>query len=258
MPAALRIAAPLRAAVERTELTFTSWNIRGCHPGAPFDAAAVAEVLLRTGADVIALQEAGAMGGGVHQAAAVAALLGMQHVYGPNVARLDGRWRCGNAILSRFPVLENTNHDLSVGGDVEPRGCLVAHLEMPSGETLVAASAHLGLRHGERARQATRLASLVAAQMHPLVLGADANDWFPGRDTRTLRGSLTDAWTSSGEGARATYPATLPMFRLDHVYVREPDVQVRHCETAASGLVRSASDHVPVVARVAVDFSASG
>lgn len=226
------------------ELTFATWNIHGCHPEATFDAAAVAEVIARTNADVVALQEAGAMAGGIDHAHAVALLLGMTCVAGPNVERLGGRWRCGNAILTRFPVLGSENHDLSVV-NAEPRGCLVARLELPGGGELTAASAHLGLRHRERVRQSERLAAILHAEIAgPLLVGMDANDWFPGRDTRVLRATLTDA----GAGARATYPAALPLLRIDHVYVR--DAAVERCETLTSSLIRATSDHLPVVARV--------
>lgn len=237
----------------RSELTFVTWNIHGCHPGAPFDAAAIADVIARTGAHVVALQEAGALVGGVDQAVAVARLLGMQAIAGPNVTRLGGRWTCGNAILTSLPVIESaTNHDLSVEG-AERRGCLVARLALPGGGDLLAASAHLGLRHGERTRQARRLAELFGTEDAPLLLGIDGNDWFPGRDTRTLRGSLVDAWSVAGTGAGATYPAALPLLRIDHVYVR--GAAVERCESAPSG---SASDHRPVVARVSMGGTAMG
>lgn len=251
-PAFLRRPALTLEAPARSELTFATWNIHGCHPGAPFDAAAVADVIARTGAGVVALQEAGAMYGGVDQAVSVARLLGMHAIAGPNVTRLGGRWTCGNALLTSLPVIESVNHDLSVEG-AERRGCLVARLALPGGGELLAASAHLGLRHGERTRQARRLAEIFEPEDAPLLLGADGNDWFPGRDTRALRESLVDAWSAAGIGTGATYPAALPLLRIDHVYVR--GAAVERCETAQSG---SASDHRPVVARVSMGGTTMG
>ena len=107
----------------------------------------------------------------------------------------------------------------------------------------------------ERSRQANLVSRVFdAADPAPVVLGADTNDWFPGRDTRRLRASFSDAWRTAGTGSRATYPAALPLLRLDHVYVRHPSVEVRRCETATSALIRATSDHLPVVARVAVAY----
>lgn len=245
------------AAVLRTELTFASYNIHGCGCSTEFDAERIAAALAETGADVIALQEAGVIEDEMDQVHQIGSLLGMHPVFGPNMTGMGGRYRYGNAILSRYPIASSANYDLSVPG-VEPRGCLVARLALPGGGALAAASVHLGLSHAERVEQARRLAGSgilggIAAEGTPLVVGGDMNDWFPGRDTRAMRGTLRDAWHVGGRGARATYPAAFPLLRLDHVFV-SPGVEVRSCGPARTALTRSASDHLPVVAKLSVAY----
>ena len=51
------------------------------------------------------------------------------------------------------------------------------------------------------------------------------------------------------EHGLATFPARLPMLRLDHVFVSR-SVVVTGVHTPRSALVRKASDHLPLV----VDF----
>lgn len=245
------------AAVSRTDLTFASYNIHGCGCSTEFDAQRVAAAIAETGADVVALQEAGVLENEMDQVHQIGALLGMNPVFGPNMTGMGGRYRYGNAILSRFPIASSANYDLSVPG-VEPRGCLVARLALPDGGEFAAASVHLGLSHGERVEQARRLAGSgilgsIVAEGTPLVVGGDMNDWFPGQDTRAMRKTMRDAWHVGGRGARATYPAAFPLLRLDHVFVAG-EVAVRSCAPARTALTRSASDHLPVVAKLSVAY----
>lgn len=245
------------AAVARTSLTFASYNIHGCDCSTAFDAQRIAAAIAETGADVVALQEAGVLQDEMDQVQSIASLLGMFPVFGPNMTGMGGRYRYGNAILSRFPISSSANYDLSVRG-VEPRGCVVARLALPGGGELAAASVHLGLSHAERVEQARRLVGSailggIAAEGTPLVVGGDMNDWFPGSDTRAMRGVMRDAWHVGGRGARATYPAAFPVLRLDHVFVAG-EVDVRSCGPSRTSLTRSASDHLPVVAHLSVAY----
>ena len=45
---------------------------------------------------------------------------------------------------------------------------------------------------------------------------------------------------------RRTWPALLPLFRLDHVFV-SGDLEVQSFEVPSDNLTRVASDHLPVV-----------
>lgn len=241
-----------------------SWNVRGCAGRRRFDPHAVADALFAQGADVIALQECGSDGGREH-AEAIAHSLGTHVAFGANLVR--GGWRYGNALLSRFPLEGPENLPLPGPANAEPRGCLTALVRIAPDLALRAASAHLGLGVRERAEQASVLAThpLFAGDV-PVAVGLDANDWFPGRDTRRLRARFRDAWRVAEKTApeddhrgspRATYPAAFPLLRLDHVYVDDA-VHVVRCRHADAPRIRSTSDHLPVVARLRVGPARTG
>lgn len=243
----------------RTELTFATYNIHGCsgRAAARFDHHRIAAAIQETGADLVALQEVREDAAGLDQVAAIAALLGMSPVFGPNMVCPRGSFRYGNALLSRLPLRDWANHDLSLPGR-EPRGLLVGRVSAPNGGTFAVGSVHLGLRHGERAVQVRRMLDEGAlgsplAEGMPVVLGGDMNDWFPGADTRGVRARLRDAWRARGRGGRNTYPALFPLLRLDKVLVAG-DVEVETCAPLRTPLARSASDHLPVVARLSVAY----
>lgn len=231
-----------------------SWNVHGCAGRRGFDPHAAAAVLLSLGADVAALQECGTDEKGREHAEAIAHSLGFAHVaFGPNLER--GIWRYGNALVSRFPLTRAENLSLPYAEDAEPRGCVSARVDLGGGATIIAASAHLGLGAFERAEQAAALVKHPRlASGAPLLLGVDGNDWFPGPDTRALRSHFSDAWRSAGAGTRGTFPASMPLLRLDHVYTRG-DLHILRCEHSDAAHARLVSDHVPVRARARVVYS---
>ncbi len=173
----------------------------------------------------------------------LAAATGLQAVPGPTLFKPGGDY--GNALLSRWPVLRVERHDLSVPGR-EPRGLLIAHLQTPELRLQVAVT-HLGLRPAERRRQvATILGHLPGDPTVPLLLLGDFNEWLLwGRPLRWLHHRFRPA------PAPRTFPARRPLLRLDRILASEALRlhQVRAVATAAS---RLASDHLPVVAQVAL------
>jgi len=85
-----------------------------------------------------------------------------------------------------------------------------------------------------------------AALTAPLVVCGDFNMWFPvpGPIARLLRQSLRDAAYLAG-ARRATWPARLPLLRLDRAYV-DGAVEVLTCGVLDDGEAREASDHLPL------------
>jgi len=234
-----------------------SWNIHGgVGRDGRMDLGRVARVLQHARCDVAALQEVGAPHRAhdgedrshevADQAAHLGRLLGWTAAYGPTLV-LAGR-PYGNAVLSRYPIVRVKNYDLSVRGR-EPRGCLRADLAVEGG-ALHLFNLHLGLSGGERRRQAAMLLSADllrdAALTAPLVVCGDFNMWFPvpGPIARLLRQSLRDAAYLAG-ARRATWPARLPLLRLDRAYV-DGAVEVLACGVLDDGEAREASDHLPL------------
>jgi endonuclease/exonuclease/phosphatase family metal-dependent hydrolase len=153
----------------------------------------------------------------------------------------------GNAVLSRYPLLSVERLDLTVGG-YEPRGALDVCIELDLTVPLRVMATHLGLRPGERREQVRRIVAAVERDSpHPTLLMGDLNEWFLwGRPLRWLHSHFREI-----PPAPPTFPARRPVFALDRIWV-SPTGSVRRLARHASTLARMASDHLPLVADIAV------
>lgn len=237
-----------------TMLRVLTWNI---HHGRGLDGAVDIERIAReiraSGADLVALQEVDVgtdRVAGQDLAGALGRACGMHAVFQRNIPFQNGEY--GNAILSRWPVGQVTNHHFSMLREGEQRGCLVATIEHPNRFRIRFASTHIDYRPDdtERVAHAHEILGLVAEDPTSLWLVAgDFND-LPGSQTyRVLATELVDGWRhGAGEGAGATYPAGAPTKRIDYIWLRYPsdaDGASRHAPGASSAVVldTSASDH---------------
>jgi endonuclease/exonuclease/phosphatase family metal-dependent hydrolase len=209
------------------------------------DPARVADVLREIDADVIGLQEVDARPGAgtdSEQLEFLAHRLGLTAVPGPTIVRHDGTY--GNALLTRRPLRAVRSIDLTYSSRREPRGAIDADLEL-DGAVVRFVVTHLGLLPGERRWQVKRLLErLAVGPCDGLVLCGDINEWFGiGRPLRWLHAAL-------GRGpAVRTFPAGLPLFALDRVWVSRRAVLLG-ARAHASATAREASDHLPCVADV--------
>ena len=131
-------------------------------------------------ADIMFLQEVQGRNekhGAQHaQHESLAAALHMQVAYGCNAVRdLTDH---GNALLSRFPILEYENQDIS-DHRMEQRGLLHGRIDI-HGREVHCFVVHLGLFAGGRMRQiqlmADRINRLVPEHV-PILIAGDFNDW---------------------------------------------------------------------------------
>jgi len=217
-------------------------------------------------ADVILLQEVD-MGvprsRRMNMAAVLAEQLGYEHVaVGLNVRLREGRY--GNATLSRHPITESRNINLSVGRK-KSRGCQHTTLELSANGTrrqLEVFNLHLGLSARERRQQLGLLVSArefsaldVAA---PCIVGGDFNDWRsqlqqPFVSALRFHCATARDETSAADSCVKTYPAFSPQGALDRIYYRGglSLLSAYRCRHQAS---KVASDHLPVI----VDFEMNG
>jgi len=106
----------------------------------------------------------------------LAAALHMQAAYGRNAVRHHTDH--GNALLSRFPILDFENQDIS-DHRLEQRGLLHARIDL-DGTTVHCFVVHLGLFASSRSRQVMALVERIAAQVpahEPVLIAGDFNDW---------------------------------------------------------------------------------
>ena len=180
------------------------------------------EAVRAMGSDVVFLQEVkGATGASEAQYEFLADEIWPQHAYGRN-AVAEGHDH-GNAIMSRYPVLHNENHDLSLPG-CEPRGVLHCVLDVPDGaRDLHVMCAHLGLRESHRRHQLGLIRDIVSRHVPadaPLVLAGDFNDWRLNADELLAPSGLREVFREAhGQHARS-FPSGFPLLRLDRIYVR--------------------------------------
>lgn len=202
------------------------------------------EVLRRIDADCVALQEfvnlASPHGGTLLEHWRES--LGMHSArYAP--AFMRGGEQFGNALLSRHPLLQCTEHDFAAPGCL-PRVVLHGVVDV-GGTELEVTVVHLAVRSGARAAQRSLLQDLIArvdGAAH-VVLG-DFNEWHSWNSTfRLMRERF------AGGPALPTFPAIAPALALDRIWVR-PAGGLAATHVDALPPARSASDHLPLVATV--------
>jgi endonuclease/exonuclease/phosphatase family metal-dependent hydrolase len=186
--------------------------------------------------------------------------------YGMNAVYDHGHH--GNALLSAFPIEDTLNHDISDHA-YEQRGILHCVLDSPAGKVHCYV-VHLGLFEGGRGRQTELLIEAVQASApngEPVIIAGDFNDWrntLSDRLRRSLgvvevfdelgpRNALGDlvrnlAGRQTTVRPARTFPAALPWFRLDRIYVR--GFKVQNAEVLHGTLWARLSDHAPILANL--------
>jgi endonuclease/exonuclease/phosphatase family metal-dependent hydrolase len=157
----------------------------------------------------------------------------------------------GNAMLSRFPLEEPANVDLTLRFK-KRRAALICrcHLQVDGhSRSLAIANVHLGLAGFERQIQLRRLlADEHLARLHDataVIIAGDFNDVWDNLGRRVMH----PAGFQLGSGRLRTFPAAAPLRRLDRVFYRGP-LSAVGAFAGHTGLARRASDHLPLI----VDF----
>jgi endonuclease/exonuclease/phosphatase family metal-dependent hydrolase len=239
---------------ETTDAVFASYNIHKCvGSDRRFDPERIEDVIAEIGADVIALQETDRRFG------ARDALLDMDSIHRKTglvpVEVKNGHnghgWH-GNLLLVReAKVSRLTQIDLP---GHEPRGALVADVELKAGHVRVVA-AHLGLLRLARLAQIARLVAAAHHEVeHPIVLMGDLNEWR--RQKRSALHAFTPGFGLAGIGV-PSFPAYYPMLALDRILAR-PSHILGGVEAHDTPLSRRASDHLPIKTRVRLGKQPSG
>ena len=211
-----------------------------------------ADVIRSLEPDVIALQEVvGASTSSAGQAEELGAQLGMGWVMAPT-RHLRGSL-FGNVVLSRFPIRDHSQYDLS-WKTCEPR-CIQRVDVAIDDDTLHLYNVHLGTALLERRYQAGRLSAVMHDHRisEPKIVLGDFNEWMKGLATQTLSERLQSIDLRRHLKRRRTYPGVLPLLHLDHIYY-SGKVEVVKLELPRTRLSLIASDHLPLVAELRVRF----
>jgi endonuclease/exonuclease/phosphatase family metal-dependent hydrolase len=178
------------------------------------------EAIRAVGSDLVLLQEVHGPRDGLAgaQAEYLADTIWRDHAWGRNAIVRGGAH--GNAVLSRWPIRNHVNHDVSQPGD-EPRGLLHCELALP-GLDVHAICVHLGLLEWHRRRQLHRICAIVRDEVPPgapLVVGGDFNDWRLRADGLLHPVGLREVHQQALGSHARSFPARWPLLKLDRIYV---------------------------------------
>ena len=234
-------------------LRVLSYNIHhGEGVDGQLDLERIAEVIAAVDPDLVALQEVDRnveRTGQVDQPAELARLTKMNVIFGENISLQGGQY--GNAILSRFPILDHQNQALPNLDDGEQRGVLEAEVQLPGNHSrLLFMATHLDHRRDDKERIASARATNERIEDRPdtvALLAGDLND-VPG--SRTLV-ELGNHWIRANEAISPTTPVDEPTRQIDYILLRPADrwrvIQTRVLDEAI------ASDHRAIFAVLQLD-----
>jgi len=174
------------------------------------------------------------------------------HAYGKNAIYKAGHH--GNAILSKYPLVEWENIDVSIMKKAS-RSLLHGAIQIPDTEKKIhIICIHLGLFGRERERQLSTLAKRINSHVpsdEPLIIAGDFNDWR-GHAERHLHHDLgvREVFKDAHGSYAQTFPALFPLLSMDRIYYR--GLQVMDCRNLRGQPWQRLSDHTPLLAELRV------
>ena len=223
-----------------------TYNIRhGLGMDGVLDLERTARVIKAANADIVILNEVDdgtARSFGVHQADSLGALLGLFAVFGPSINYDGGQY--GNALLSRYPILDFHVVDLSTDSLLEGRSVLLSRVDFRD-DTLTIMGTHLGLSPEERWEQVLGILE-VLPEDNSVLLAGDFNFESSSEAYSLLTKSLRDGIAESTVEPRPTFPANNPDRRIDYIFIGE-SIEVEKRGEFQHPEISTASDHQPQV-----------
>lgn len=149
------------------------------------------------------------------------------YAYGKNAVYTAGHH--GNAILSKYPMCNSEKKDISTNR-FEHRGLLYSAIQIPGWpHALHCICLHLGLWSVSRKKQMNMLNDFIALRVprdNPVIVAGDFNDWNQKTENNFAfpSGFKEVFMEKTGRSAR-TFPAWLPVLKLDRIYYRELSVR---------------------------------
>ena len=236
-----------------TTFRVMTYNVHSCvGTDGKLDPSRIAEVIARSSADIVALQELDVgqkRTDGLHQPEWLAERLSMFVHF--TAARRCDEGHYGNAILSRHPLSVMSEGNLARRSG-EQRA--VQWVKVSIGELEInVMNTHLSVQFRERLLQIQQLLGaewIAKSEGHlPLVVCGDLNSSRFSPVYRGLRRDLVDAQRANGARAVATWPSRRPLFRIDHLFTSR-SIAVLRCEVPRDRLTMLASDHLPLLAEL--------
>ena len=213
---------------------------------------AIAQVLRKSGADVVALQEADGpsrWSGNFDHVAFLARKAGYPWYFRANHAE-SWLFSYGTAILSRLPIVEIIQHTFEPSPPTLNKGFLLGQVlwddsESAQGRTIDIVSVHLDFsRKSVRDRQIAEMREVLAGRNRPMIILGDFNsDWFA--EDSVVRRLATEAGLTVYHNQAEDLLTYNGKQRLDWILISEELVFTRY-----QNLADIISDHLAVTADV--------
>lgn len=163
--------------------------------------------------------------------------------YGKNAVYANGHH--GNVVLSKFPITFSQNTDMSMHR-FERRGLLHAKLTLPNDQVLHVLCVHLGLRARDRHKQLAMIVNYInlhVPETDAIIMAGDFNDWGS-HATHPIIQQLhfEEAFLHHRHAYAKTWPAWIPVLKLDRLYYR--GLQFQDAHRLIQKQWRYLSDHV--------------
>lgn len=233
---------PANAGIPVKVMTYNIYGARASS-GAPADLEKIADVINKFQPDLVALQEVDVYtertGKDVHQADSLGKLTGMNAFFA--MAKTQGSGEYGDAVLSRFPLLETKAYNMGIAPTLggERRSFALVKVKVEDKE-LYFASTHLDHLSNEANRlvQAEELRGIVGGINGNLIVGGDFNAIPTSQTISIIKEYLTIGTTTFSP----TFPSNAPNRTIDYLMykpssafyvqnyqvIQEPDVS-DHC-----------------------------
>lgn len=239
--------APSPADYEQPGVLVASYNVHKCvGTDGRFDPERTAHVIREIDADVIALQEADKRFGDRN---GLLDLTRLQSESGLTAVPVSGQVKAhgwhGNVVLFRRGSVRDV-HQIRLPG-LEPRGAVIAEIELEAGGAIRIVAAHFGLLRRSRTRQVRAILDIMKdSDDIPTLLMGDLNEW-----RLNGRSALTMFETAFGElpPAVPSFPSRLPLLALDRLISNRKEI-LSPVLAHDTPLARLASDHLPIKAWV--------
>lgn len=172
------------------------------------------------------------------------------YAYGKNSVVSAGHH--GNAILSKYPIVNWENEDVSAHV-AEQRGLLHCEIQIPGWpQHLHCICVHFGLLSLWRRKQLKALnarINRIVPKDAPLIIAGDFNDWNQeAASVLSVQQHLQEVFKMAHGAHARSFPSLFPMFKLDRIYARGFTIQ--HCQVHSGVVTANLSDHAALTANL--------
>lgn len=235
-----------------TTIRAISYNIHHCNPPSlkdTIDMDAIVRTIEAQNPDIVALQEVDVdteRSGKGNQAEMIAKKLDMHYFFAKAIDYGGGEY--GVAILSKFPLLETTVHDLPTKGNEEDRVLATAKIEIATDTYILFGNTHLNSSKSSENRilQMKEIVNITneVKDMDVIVAG----DFNAAPDSEVIKIAEANFTNTCGE-CKPTFPATEPTKIIDYIVYKANNTNIT---IENSDVINDSysSDHRPVLADI--------